>query len=103
MSMTKNDCQGFEIEPGVYSGCTANDTGASDCPVCGELPMTPLEAQATLAALRPRERVMAKLTRRKRLYLRLLIFASNLKPSAVVAILTVCAVAGVALALGALR
>ena len=28
------DCPGIEIEPGVFSGCTAKDTGAIDCPVC---------------------------------------------------------------------
>lgn len=26
-------CDGFEIEPGVFSGC---DQSAGDCPVCGE-------------------------------------------------------------------
>jgi len=28
-------CKGIEIEPGSFSGCTANETGATDCPVCG--------------------------------------------------------------------
>lgn len=28
-------CQGIEIEPGVYSGCTAAETGSTDCPECG--------------------------------------------------------------------
>src|SRR3990172_6644462 len=28
------DCPGIEIEPGVFSGCTAKDTGAVDCPTC---------------------------------------------------------------------
>jgi hypothetical protein len=31
----KAACDGFEVEPGVRSGCTANDTGADDCPECG--------------------------------------------------------------------
>lgn len=26
------ECKGFEIEPGVFSGC---DASAGDCPVCG--------------------------------------------------------------------
>lgn len=30
------DCAGFEVEPGAYSGCTAAATGATDCPVCGD-------------------------------------------------------------------
>lgn len=29
------ECQGFEIEPGIFSGCTASETGATDCPACG--------------------------------------------------------------------
>ena len=29
-----HDCQGIEIEPGVYSGCSSKDTGAVDCPTC---------------------------------------------------------------------
>jgi len=28
-------CLGIEIEPGHYSGCTAAQTGAKDCPTCG--------------------------------------------------------------------
>lgn len=28
-------CKGLEIEPGVHSGCSAADTGATDCPTCG--------------------------------------------------------------------
>ena len=29
------ECKGIEIEPGVFSGCDAAKTGASDCPSCG--------------------------------------------------------------------
>lgn len=30
-------CPGFEVEPGVYSGCTAAAPGEGDCPACGDL------------------------------------------------------------------
>lgn len=30
-------CPGLEIEPGVWSGCSAHKTGAKDCPTCGDL------------------------------------------------------------------
>lgn len=30
-----NECEGIEIEPGVYSGCNAKITGKDDCPECG--------------------------------------------------------------------
>lgn len=29
------ECPGIEIEPRVWSGCTAKETGAKDCPTCG--------------------------------------------------------------------
>lgn len=29
------ECKGIEIEPGVFSGCDAATTGATDCPTCG--------------------------------------------------------------------
>lgn len=34
----KAACDGFEVAPGVRSGCSAKDTGADDCPVCGDPP-----------------------------------------------------------------
>lgn len=33
-------CKGIEIEPGVYSGCNAAQTGANDCPRCGVVDVT---------------------------------------------------------------
>lgn len=30
----KDTCQGIEIEPGVFSGCDAAETGGTDCPAC---------------------------------------------------------------------
>lgn len=29
-------CPGIEIEPGAWSGCNAHQTGATDCPTCGD-------------------------------------------------------------------
>lgn len=46
---------------------------------------------------------MAKLSRFKRAHLRALLFASNLRPGAVVFLLVTCIAAGLALALGAIR
>lgn len=31
-------CPGIEIEPGVYTGCRAGATGATDCPICEHHP-----------------------------------------------------------------
>lgn len=28
-------CEGFEVEPGMMSGCSAHAIGADDCPSCG--------------------------------------------------------------------
>ncbi len=33
-------CRGIEIEPGVFSGCDAYLTGATDCPQCGKAALT---------------------------------------------------------------
>ena len=35
-----NGCPGIEIGDGNYSGCNAQATGATDCPVCGVLAET---------------------------------------------------------------
>jgi len=29
------NCPGIEVAPGRFSGCTAAQTGAKDCPACG--------------------------------------------------------------------
>lgn len=30
------NCRGIPLQDGDYSGCNAHETGASDCPMCGE-------------------------------------------------------------------
>lgn len=34
---TVEECQEYEVETGVYSGCNARETGRDDCPTCGHL------------------------------------------------------------------
>ena len=35
LSVGMEQCKGFEVEPGVMSGCDSEDTGMIDCPTCG--------------------------------------------------------------------